>query len=460
MNFAILRSRRALGPFLIGSVSLSVLLATLFGHPLWGLFLGLYVALTLQGPKMLIGTWLATICLVPSWAGFTLNGAFLDAISLINLATVFGLLRYGDPEKLGRGDAIVMLVVGSALVATLFSGSPNGEFAHLISLGLVPFLIARLIAPAVRFEWICRFVSFGAALLALLALFELAFGIHPFVDVFSGSPLAFWSELQTRGGVVRSELAFGHSIALGGALSMALPLTVATSLRFEAKMLLLAVITVGLMTTSSRAAILTGGLGVLMTVILIPETDILKKRLSMLGAVVLVMSFWIFFVGPRLSPELEGGGASEKYLVGEEAKTSALYRPQLYKDLAPTIRVSGSASGFTFEGESIQSDLGYTSIDSAPLQFGLTYGWVTLIAIGFALILNLWRVVSMKAGVFAVTFAAQGIMLLTVWLVTQYFPLIWFLAGLVVLDATRGKSRTRYSGEDSVEESRDVIIPV
>src|SRR4029077_8634541 len=70
--------------------------------------------------------------------------------------------------------------------------------------------------------------------------------------------------LQTRGGHVRSEAAFGHAIALGAALAAGIPFVLMSSFRSKTKAFLLMILVGGLLTTTSRGPLLAGALGIVL----------------------------------------------------------------------------------------------------------------------------------------------------------------------------------------------------
>ena len=70
-------------------------------------------------------------------------------------------------------------------------------------------------------------------IVAVLAILEFVTGTNLFITYLPNTTSLFdiWGTLQPRGGVIRAEGAFGHSIALGASLGIAVSLTLGSSFR-------------------------------------------------------------------------------------------------------------------------------------------------------------------------------------------------------------------------------------
>ena len=164
-------------------------------------------------PRWGFVAWLLSICFVPYWLGVSVGPAIAPG-------TVIGVLVLVAvvPVALGRlslGDwGVAFLVV--AAVALYATG--QATLASTFVLGsqwLVGCAIGRLVPGKVGLDWTYRSVSVAFTVVAVAAVIEFVVGANPFVTV-GGSE---WAELQVRGGNVRAEGAFGHSIALGACIA-------------------------------------------------------------------------------------------------------------------------------------------------------------------------------------------------------------------------------------------------
>ncbi|MCR2317514.1 hypothetical protein NSR99_23260, partial [Salmonella enterica] len=90
----------------------------------------------------------------------------------------------------------------------------------------------RVVLARVTTDWITSTIAVVAIVAAAFAVVEFLTSFNPFV-LISGSGVVYetWSPLQERGGVLRAEGAWGHSIALGAALAMSSAFVVATRWR-------------------------------------------------------------------------------------------------------------------------------------------------------------------------------------------------------------------------------------
>jgi hypothetical protein len=257
------------------------------------------------------------------------------------------------------------------------------------------------------------------SLLAVTTLAENLTGTNLFQS-FPGSPglHALWDDIQVRGGVARAEGAFGHSIALGATLAIALPLVLAAPVRAWVRVTATALMLGAVVVTYSRIGLITAVLGVVLTVLVARELTVrLRMVLVVAGAAVLAVAV------PLLSRVF--------LAAGDEATNSAAYRADLL-DLVGDIDVLGLSSAFSRGPDGSVRFGTFRSIDSALILHGLTYGWLALAVVLVLLAGAVAAVVLRRATAPTIAIAASVPALATVALITQYATLVWFVAGLAV----------------------------
>ena len=198
------------------------------------------------------------IAFVPIWVGVKAI-AFFPAAAVISLFLAISLLprirltRMSVPDLLLAGVLLIVMIEFTLGLTTL-----SATF-DMITLWASSYVVGRLITPWAKAEFVYRTIAVVFTVVAVLALIEFATGQNLFIDYLSnGTDLfATWGTLQPRGGVLRAEGAFGHSIALGASLGIAVALTLGSSFRSVLKLAMIAVMSIAALVTFSRTGIAT-----------------------------------------------------------------------------------------------------------------------------------------------------------------------------------------------------------
>ncbi len=378
-----------------------------------------------QAPRLAFGVWLAVLCLVPVWAGVTV---VIDwepevVVTLLVLAALMSLRPRGGARLAGgltAADGLVALFVLAALVPLVTGATSVSDVFVLTAQWTGAFLVGRLVGHRVDPAWVYGALAVAFALVAVLALAEAATGWNPFVQVpGSGSLHEAWSPIQERGGRARAEGAFGHSIALGASLAVALPITLVAPFRPAVRGALAALLLAASAVTFSRVGLLTAVLGVVLCVLFLRNGLSRRLRLAVVSGLVVV--------GAAVSSLLAGVFDA----AGAEASDSAGYRLALL-DLVPEIALFGrSDSAYRLAtGDSFFGD--FRSIDNALLLLGLRYGWVPMVLVTVLLLAACATVLRGRATAPTIAVVAQIPSFVSVALITQYATLLWFVAGLAV----------------------------
>lgn len=362
--------------------------------------------------------WLFTVCFLPVWWSVRVGLEWRPAMlgGLILLATYITRL----PRVFTGADLGVGLLFMAGIFPIIFGGASASSVFGLASQWILGFLLGRLVLLRLGEDLVYRIIVVMVSIVAFLALVEFVFDWHPwsllgpFNEIYS-----IWGPIQGRGGLSRSEGAFGHSIALGCSLALALPFVLAARLRPWVRLALACLLIGGTLVTLSRGALLSAGLSMVLVAVFGGRAYGAEPRRT--AVIVLLIGSLISL--PALSSVLAAAG--------DEAGKSADYRGRLL-DLVSAMEPLGlSGQGRTAaNGERYIGT--FQSIDSQIILTGLTYGWIVLL-LGLVLLLaGAVLVVAGRASPGVIAIIGQAPALASVALITQYNIFFWFVAGLGV----------------------------
>lgn len=385
--------------------------------------------LFLRQPKAATIAWVAVLFLTPVWFGVQ-AGIFITSLTAVTVIAI--VASRGAGFRWSHVDTLVLVLLVTVLLAHLIGGAVWGHVQEVLTMWLLPYVWGRLILGAVSADWIAGAISAAAGVVAVLAVIEFLTAENPFF-LFPGSGSSIWGTLQFRGGLPRAEGAFGHSIALGGALAISSPFILAARWPAWLRAVTLGVVALAVGMTFSRIGMV--GLVLAVTLALVFLGRYLSAALRV-GVVTLLGVAAL--IGFPLILQVFGEA-------GSEAEGSAEYRGNLLPllDQMSPIGLSPSrevlATGEDYFG-------GFRSIDSALILTGLRFGWVPLLIIVVLLAIAVVPLFQRRASPASIALLAQIPAFATVALITQYAAFVWFIAGLAVasysLDAGRGDVRS------------------
>lgn len=386
------------------------------------------VAIFTKRQKAGFVVWLLSIALIPCWVGVS-AGSFIPA-SLVGSVIALTCLLAGTQWRPNKSDLCVTILLVAAAFGVVF-GSSSGEssmsaFISMLTLWLPGYLVGRFVCERAGISFVKTSMSLTFAGVAAMALLEKAFSWHPFAASFGMNSLAeIWAPIQSRAGVERSEWAFGHSIALGGSLALAIPFVLTSSLKTRNKLICLVIILGGVAATLSRGALLAAGLTVLLTLM---TSGGLKRAHKAL----------LFVASGILGAFLLMDFAAVTEDAGSEATDSSNYRVSMLVRLIPTLEPFGRSTSY-LSGANGQVQYGYyTSIDNSFLALGLGFGWIAMIVALIPFIAMAVRFLRRRASFAEVALLGQLPVITTVAMVTQYQVVVWMVAGLAAtLAATK-----------------------
>lgn len=402
--------------------------------------IGFVATLLLRGsPRAAVAGWLVVLAFVPVWLGVD-AGVYLAPAVLVGGLVLVALGPFPSQAMRPVDWAVGMLAL--ACLAPILVGAATPTSVFVVGQWMIAFLLGRLTPGLVSLRWVYGCVAVIFTLVSAAALIEFAMSWNPFVEIPGGGELyRAWSPIQVRAGLLRAEGAFGHSIALGSSVSMAVPVTLASRFPIRVRVAMVSLMLVATVVTFSRVAIVAAMLSVVLSMWAL-RTDVSRTARG-----------WITAACLGLAAAAVPSVSSVFSQAGTEAASSASYRGRL-TSLIPEISVLG-LSPSAYRDPSGELHFGrFQSIDSALLLLGLTYGWLALIIMVGLLVSVVLLVVARRAEAPTVALAAQIPAFLTVALITQYSLLVWFVAGLAV------SAQIRRSETPSEREASTLSPPV
>lgn len=354
--------------------------------------------------------WLISLTMVPIWVGVDLV-ASIPVQCIVAIIAVFVAQR-SVHSRFTMFDAYFVMLLSLSFAVVLVGGSNWAWWAQIPVRWVIPYLAARVLVSAVGIRFTVDAIALVFGIVGMLAIVELLISWHPFAGLITSTPeYAIWSEIQIRGGRERSEWAFGHSIALGGSLSMSIPFILNSSYRTGTKLGLVTLVGAGIVATGSRGAVVAGCATAAICVIYR-----LKSRTARTFASILVLITGLL-TAPIITPVLESFGLSTL-----EEQESLTYRNILYSTYLTEMNPFGQSPIIW----AIKSN------DSAFLQIGLQMGWVFLSMMLIPILLIVIRVLTGNASIAEISVVGQLPLFFTVALITQFELFVFFVVGIAV----------------------------
>ncbi|WP_426625426.1 hypothetical protein ACPPVW_05015 [Leifsonia sp. McL0607] len=373
-------------------------------------------------PKLAVASWIVSICFVPIWLGFGVgfNGNYYLPPATAAAFLVVAALLPAPRFRLSWLDGLMTLVVVCA-ICSLFTGNAGialGAAIIVVTYFVAGYVVGRIAPLRVDPLWIHGAIAICFTVVALLAIVEGLTHFNPFVLIKAPNSLyTAWGSIQSRGGVPRAEGAFGHSIALGASLAMAIPITLASPFRFWVRVAMSLTMLVATVFSFSRIGMVCALLGIMLSILFMRDAISRRARITLVTVVVIAAA--VLF--PLVIAVFDEAGS--------EATDSANYRGDLTQ-LFGTMNPIGVASSAEKNSAGTLYFGNFRSIDSQLILTGLTNGVIVLAAVVAALVFGILLVLRGKATAATVALVAQIPAFATVALITQYSIFVWFVAGL------------------------------
>lgn len=421
---------------LVGAVLITMI------RPVIGLGAIAAVALTLilrNRPKPALVIWLLTIAFVPPWVGADVAG-FIPAASLLGVVVLLASLGRASWSP-HAGDLVLLLMIVFGAVGVYFAGASAPIWASMLTMWGIAYLVGKVLTGSTGMLFVSQAIVAVMTITAAMSVLEFALSWHPFVDLaFDNLLYSTWASIQERGGVFRSEWAFGHSIALGGSLALAVPFAFAIPMRMGRRVLIITILGAGTVLTFSRSSMFAFILSLVLALVFRSALTAVQKV-----GVVLLGGLGVVAVLPFVSGVFDEAGT--------EAQWSGSYRGSLL-ELIPYLIPIGRSPIAQFGQDGSVMYGRYASIDNAFLALALSSGW--LIA-AFALapfVVMIFRALRRRASAAEIALIGQLPLLFTVATITQWQMLLWFVAGVAVGAARLNRTTDQVSSSAPAKSAR------
>lgn len=366
-------------------------------------------------PHCAVGAWLLATALLPSWLVIDL-GVALPPGTVLALPVIGALLLQPLAARIEIADVALISFLLVATLALLMAGSPRSTYEEMLAVWVVSYALGRLSGIVVQLRTLERLFLTAMAVVAVWAVVEATLGWHLFESLAGSS--ANWNEIQVRGNRVRAEAAFGHAIALGAALVLALPVAI-VRLRGVARIGAVGLILAGVLASGSRGAIIGFAVAMIGSIWVSGARGPHIAGLGVIGVVGSMLALPIFLGADSL--------ALQQNLASSEYRAALLRFAMSHMEL---IGLSTRAS-YTTTGQVAYGP--FLSIDNTVLRIGLEFG---VIAAALALLLMGMPTIRVFSRAtrqpFELGLVATVPILATVSLITQWQAFVFFVAGVAV----------------------------
>lgn len=379
-----------------------------------GLIAGLVARMA---PRLGFLGWALVLFFVPVWVGVTV-GPFWAAISL---TTALLVATNWSAVPLSTAD---LFMAGFVMLAGVGYGVGSVSLSALVialTEWVMPYVWGRVALARMSTDWVTVVIGSVAVLAAALVVLEFTVGINPFVLIpGSGEAYTTWSPRQIRGGVIRAEGAFGHSIALGGSMAISVAFVIGTRWPLIPKLLATGLVGLATILTFSRAGIITFVFTLALATVFLPGLTRRFRAVIVATAVAIagVVMTQLGAVFDAADSDLEVSGG---------------YRTDLLV-LLERVHVIGNAGDWSslIVGDNY---LGYfaRSVDNALLVFLLRFGWIPTVLLVAPIVCAVATAVRRQTrSPASLAVVGQLPSLVVVALITQYGMLLWFCVGLAL----------------------------
>jgi hypothetical protein len=378
-------------------------------------------------PRTALVLWTTVLCFVPYWVGFRVIGPYFPAVSAVAMLIIVSV-GMASWARIRLPDVVFALFLIVVLAAFFIGFIRLVDIFTIIAEWSIGYILARMLGELLDLRRVYSIFGGIVAAAGGLAIIEFVLHRNLFAQIFasvSDSALyQTWAPVQMRGGLLRAEGAFGHSIALGAVCSLAVPLVVGSDLRRGPKIVALIALTGGAVVTLSRIGIIQAPLALGLSIVFLRVGFSPRVR----GWLAVAVGVAAAVAAPYISRVFSDAGT--------EAANSAAYRLDLAA-LVPAMRLIGTSGLAHISSAGTLTWGGFHSIDSAFILTGLLYGILPLALLVVVYLGAVWTLLRGRANPPVVAVVVQLPALAGVALITQYAIALWFVAGLAVVATAR-----------------------
>lgn len=379
-------------------------------------------------PKSMVTVWTLTLFFVPIWVGAQ-AGVFYSAITVVTIVVIASSSLRGF-----RFSTVDILLLSFTLLLILGWVLGWIQWGHLLiaCLGwMVPYLGGRLISSRVDLSWIYRCLAVGVVAAAFLGIAEFLTGINLFTKIKMNNGLyVTWHDLQYRGGELRIEGAFGHSIAFGTSLALCSVFILVVGWPQWVKLVSLLTVAIAVSLTFSRIGLICLVLTLSVGLFALRRDVLPSLRWKVVGLATLA---GVIGIPLLLDVFVEAGS---------EAAGSAAYRGSIFS-LVGTASFLGLSKSWSMNADGTTYFGSFQSIDSELVLTAVRFGILPLALALCAFAFCVAWVLGNRAAPAAVAVIGFIPAFATVAMITQYASLAWFLVGLAVASYPRASHGSR-----------------
>lgn len=362
--------------------------------------------------------WFTVVAICPPWISLVAMGVRIPIATVISVG-IIAVMGHRTRLKAAATDHLVLLAAIFTIVAAATSHTPPHIATQVLFEWAACYVAGRYLA-SVGYA-ICDIANRLAGLIGALAILQFITRINV-ASIFPfeiGSSDSFWAALQERGGMVRAELTFGHSIALGGSLTILIAFGLAS--RARGAQILTGLGICGTVATLSRSAIVAAIICLGLSVLLSSRSRLWKAGLTTILAGIALVVYRMFNDAASSSGNLE-------------IHDSTQYREGL-NSLWGIVRPLGLAPGGSPANDGSTYRWGtFYSIDNGLLFIALYAGAIVCLLVTCSLLYTLVRSWQARTRnpVPLVLLLSQIPLLLTVAPICQYQNYFWLAIGICV----------------------------
>lgn len=373
-------------------------------------------------PRAALVIFVASICFVPYWFGLRLGGYWPPGAIVGILVLACAIFRTGfiQLKRLTPFDIMVGIFAIACIALGVAGMSNRGHVLISVGQWTVAYLVARFVANETDLDFVYQVLAVAFSVVAVFTLIEFATGHNIFAGTLPGSGGNFSTigQTQLRGGEIRAEFSFGHSIPLANSLAMAVPFTLSARLPPWIKVVFVSLISCATLVTLSRSGLITLALAIVLSVWAISSERMpWPTKAATIGA----FSVLAFVTVPWLTTTFARAG--------DEAGRSGRYRSDLMQ-MFPLTKPLGLADGYSENGTGSFLWNGLYSIDNAFLRLSVNFGYLAMVPVLLIFVLAIILVAVRRASPATVSLAAVTPALFTVALITQFGAFVFFCAGI------------------------------
>jgi hypothetical protein len=390
--------------------------------------------------------WLALLAAFPPWIVIPLGPIhkILTIPAAASIVVILGRLDRTWP-RFTAVDGVISVLFGLLLLGELFHLVPAFILDQAVLQWGLCYVAGRKLFRATMSEITTIMATFGAILgtLAILqTMLEFNAATMPILN-HTTRPIAYqlWAPLQYRGGILRAELTFGHSIALGATLALCLPFALQ---RYHTRKYAIAALVIGLGTacTLSRGALVAEVIIVTFAILNSSYKPEIKLALTGLFGIVMIPLYSAFTTTVYSSAQS-----------ASEATSSAAYRSHLLGAFHFLRPVGIAISGATIVAGQNVDFHGFRSLDNSFLYVGLYAGLFAAILYFLPLLQLVVRAFRTGWRPIDIAILGQLALFVSVAPLTQYQNILWLTIGLAVSRSVSRRQESRGLSERSSLES-------